>query len=78
MTCTVTTTRSIGMPSRLAVASMMRRLAWCGISQSMSRRSRPLAASVSSTTAIQRLHRDLEDLVAGHQHLDAGVAARPA
>src|SRR3546814_4321417 len=32
---TVTMTRSIGMSRRLAVASMMRRLAWCGISQSM-------------------------------------------
>src|SRR5688500_2105219 len=47
---TVTTTRSIGMSRRLAVASMMRKLAWCGISQSMSWRSRPLACSVSSTT----------------------------
>ena len=34
--CTVTMTRSIDISRRLAVASMMRRLAWCGISQSRS------------------------------------------
>ena len=63
---TVTMTRSIDMCRRLAVASMMRRLAWCGISQSRSDLSRPLACQRFVDHRIQRLDRVLEHLVAGH------------
>src|SRR5580704_10573291 len=37
--------------SRLPIASMIRKLAWCGTSQSMSAPVRPLAASASSTAS---------------------------
>ena len=48
--CTVTTTFSIGRPSFSAADWMMRRFAWCGTSQSISLRSTPFFASVSSTS----------------------------
>jgi hypothetical protein len=47
----VTMTRSIGKSSRLAIASMMRMFAWCGISQSSWSLLMPLAFSVSMTSA---------------------------
>ena len=48
---TVTMTRSMGRCNFLAVASMMRTLAWWGISQSMADSGKSLAASASCATS---------------------------
>ena len=52
---TVTTTFSAGRPSLRPMASMIRRFAWCGTSQSMSAAVMPVAARASSTTSARRL-----------------------
>ncbi|MNT34657.1 hypothetical protein D3C72_1706510 [compost metagenome] len=43
------------MPNFLAVALMMRKLAWCGTSQSSSLGSMPAAARVSVTISLRRV-----------------------
>jgi hypothetical protein len=57
--------RSIGRPARSAVASIIRRLAWCGTSQSMSSRCSLLRAISSlEFNACTAVHGALERLVA--------------
>ena len=50
---TVTTTRSIGTSSFFAAAAMIRRLAWCGMSQAMSAGVTPPPAIVSEAIMLR-------------------------
>ncbi len=80
----MTTTLSSGSFSFFAVPCMMRMLAWCGISQSMSASVRPALASVGARRALEHADGQLEHRLAVHleqrvaQHLPAGHRARHA
>src|SRR5215204_5223726 len=72
---TVTTTRSGGRPSLRPVPSMMRLLAWCGTSQSMSLDCRPAFRSEEHTSELQshsdlvcRLLLEKKKKIAKHEH----------
>ena len=69
--CTVTITRSIGRSSRLAIAPMMRMLAWCGISQFDRGLLEPVVRERLVDGAAELGDGDLEHFAA--RHLDADV-----